>query len=336
MSVGHYIAYTCSLDWANEYINCPKEQRRRASQERAAAAAAAANGANGGGSGNGTNLAGSQIGNSQVSSSANAPSLGGSSSSGAASFMKIMKFGRNKASSSGDMTKNVKHLNGLTSSSKAITNGIGKLTMNNSSSSAASSGGTSSSAQCSTTCPSINCCAMRLTAQQQLHYLHTNQMVATNSSDYSEDSTAYSNGGGSSAVGGGYVASNYNNNMHQPYTTSSSNTSGYGSTGRGATKASYATQIHNGTEPIWYMCDDDKIKAMTQREFEELLSPARKITITPYLLFYARYNLQTSSPPKSTASSSSPGPVTSSPQASWSNESLQSSGHSAHSSGMRM
>ncbi|XP_061397086.1 ubiquitin carboxyl-terminal hydrolase 1-like, partial [Musca vetustissima] len=43
MSVGHYIAYTCSLDWANEYINCPKEQRRRASQERAAAAAAAMN-----------------------------------------------------------------------------------------------------------------------------------------------------------------------------------------------------------------------------------------------------------------------------------------------------
>uniref|UniRef100_A0A1I8P5T6 USP domain-containing protein n=1 Tax=Stomoxys calcitrans TaxID=35570 RepID=A0A1I8P5T6_STOCA len=333
MSVGHYIAYTCSLDWANEYINCPKEQRRRASQERAAAAA----GTNGGGSGggNGSTLTGSQTqaANSQTSSSStNASSLGSSSST--TSFMKIMKFGRNKASSSGDMSKNVKHLNGLTTSSKAITNGIGKLTMNNASSGGSSSTSATAASQCSTTCPSISCCAMRLTAQQQLHYLHNSQ---TNASDFSEDSTGYSNG---SSAGGSYANANYNNNMHQPYVAaSSSNTSGYGSTGRGATKASYASQIHNGSEPIWYMCDDDKIKAMTQREFEELLSPARKITITPYLLFYARYNLQTSSPPKSATSSSSPGPVTSSPQASWSNESLQSSGHSGgagHSSGMRM
>lgn len=40
------------------------------------------------------------------------------------------------------------------------------------------------------------------------------------------------------------------------------------------------------------MFDDDKIKAMTQREFEDLLSPSRKITVTPYLLFYARFDLQ--------------------------------------------
>lgn len=329
MSVGHYIAYTCSLDWANEYINCPKEQRRRASQERAAAAAAAAVGANGGGTALGQH---GTVGGSQSSSSTNAFSLGSSnsSSSSTTSFMKIMKFGRNKASSSGDMSKNVKHINGLTSSSKAITNGIGKLTMNNSSSGA---GGGSTTSQCSTTCQSINCCAMRLTAQQQLHYLHTSQ---TNASDFIEGEAATVGYTNSSA----YNAASYNNNVQQPYTTTSSGTtSGYGSTGRGATKASYATQNHNGSEPIWYMCDDDKIKAMTQREFEELLSPARKITITPYLLFYARYNLQTSSPPKSTSatmSTSSPGPVTSSPQASWSNESLQSSGHSAHSSGIRM
>ncbi|XP_075145647.1 ubiquitin specific protease 1 [Haematobia irritans] len=331
MSVGHYIAYTCSLDWANEYINCPKEQRRRASQERAAAAAAGTNG----GGGNSTTTSGSQ--QQAANSQANAPSMGSSSST--TSFMKIMKFARNKASSSGDMSKNVKHLNGLTTSSKAITNGIGKLTMNNSASGNSSTTAAASSSQCSTTCPSINCCAMRLTAQQQLNYLHSSQ---NNASEFSEDATAaYSNG---SSAGGNYATSNYNNNMHQSsYTASSSNTSGYGSTGRGATKASYASQIHNGSEPIWYMCDDDKIKAMTQREFEELLSPARKITITPYLLFYARYNLQTSSPPKSAATSSSPGPVTSSPQASWSNESLQSSGHSGgvsgggnHSGGMRM
>ncbi|XP_073840862.1 ubiquitin specific protease 1 [Musca autumnalis] len=353
MSVGHYIAYTCSLDWANEYINCPKEQRRRASQERAAAAAAAAAMNGSGGSTTLTSNSMQQSGG-QTSSTTNANNVGSSSNSsssggGATSFIKMMKFGRSKASSSGDMSKHVKHLNGLTSSgsgggsggSKAITNGIGKLSMNNTnsaggtSSAATSSSATGTTSSSSTTCPSINCCAMRLTAQQQMHYLHANQNNSNN--DFHEDPNGYTNG-----VSSGY-SSNYNNNIHQqqpPYNSASSNnSSGYGSTGRAGTKASYASSqhLHNGSEPIWYMCDDDKIKAMTQREFEELLSPARKITITPYLLFYARYNLQSSSPPKSAGgSSSSPGPVTSSPQASWSNESLQSSGHSGHSSGMRM
>lgn len=44
-------------------------------------------------------------------------------------------------------------------------------------------------------------------------------------------------------------------------------------------------------EPVWYMCDDDKIKSMSQHEFKELLSSNRKIAITPYLLFYARTDL---------------------------------------------
>lgn len=316
MSVGHYIAYTCSLDWANEYINCPKEQRRRASQERSVAAAA----------GNGTTAGGiTTAGNTQTSST----SLGSTSTG----FMKMkMKFGRNKASSSGDMSKNVKNINGLTTSSKAITNGIGKLTMNTSGGPGGVGGTGAVTPPCSITCQSINCCAMRLTAQQQLQY----QSANNSTSDFSEDSSQYSNGSGYTTTAPSAAAANFNNNLqHHPYNTST-NTSGYGSTGRGSTKASYATTQNNCSEPIWYMCDDDKIKAMTQREFEELLSPARKITITPYLLFYARYNLQSTPPKSANASSSSPGPVTSSPQTSWSNESLQSSGHSAHSSGMRM
>lgn len=46
----------------------------------------------------------------------------------------------------------------------------------------------------------------------------------------------------------------------------------------------------NMIEPTWYKCDDEKIKKMTQREFEELLMPKkRKVSpISPYLLFYAR------------------------------------------------
>lgn len=44
-------------------------------------------------------------------------------------------------------------------------------------------------------------------------------------------------------------------------------------------------------QQIWWQCDDEKIKVMSQKEFEELLSPNQKLTITPYLLFYARYDL---------------------------------------------
>uniref|UniRef100_A0A182K330 USP domain-containing protein n=1 Tax=Anopheles christyi TaxID=43041 RepID=A0A182K330_9DIPT len=42
----------------------------------------------------------------------------------------------------------------------------------------------------------------------------------------------------------------------------------------------------------WYMCDDDKIKIMTQLEFEEILSPNRRHVTTPYLLFYARFDIE--------------------------------------------
>ncbi|XP_052859701.1 uncharacterized protein LOC128266948 [Anopheles cruzii] len=60
---------------------------------------------------------------------------------------------------------------------------------------------------------------------------------------------------------------------------------------------------------LWYMCDDDKIKIMTQPEFEEMLSPNRRHVITPYLLFYARYDVQQKllqpSPVKSSCKSSS-------------------------------
>lgn len=46
-------------------------------------------------------------------------------------------------------------------------------------------------------------------------------------------------------------------------------------------------------DTTWYMCDDDKIKSMSQREFEELLSPNnKKNVITPYLLFYVRSSLK--------------------------------------------
>lgn len=361
MSVGHYIAYTCSLDWANEYVNCPKEMRkRRASQESASKAANLQNSAT---------QAAAATGTSSSNSAGNSSSGGGSS---ATSFMKMkMKFGRNKASSSGDMSKNVKHLNGLTnnssssagSGSKAITNGINKLSMNVAGTNSAQFGGSAALSNTppayATTCPSINCCAMRLSKQQQ--------QFAQDLSNEDGYHAFAANGLSTSAYSASSSSScttQFNNiNNNQPYNqqySSNVSSSGYGSTGRGgggSNKTSYGSSTTNiplnnssnssssnnisatttaatAAEPIWYMCDDDKIKAMTQREFEELLSPARKITITPYLLFYARYDLQStsSSPPKSATSlTSATGAVigvansTTSPQTSWSNESLQSS-----------
>uniref|UniRef100_A0A1A9WJT7 USP domain-containing protein n=1 Tax=Glossina brevipalpis TaxID=37001 RepID=A0A1A9WJT7_9MUSC len=319
MSVGHYIAYTCSLDFANEYVNCPKDQRRRrCSQERNNMTAPAAGG-----------LTVAAANTTNISATASITSSG-------TSFMKKMKFGRSKASSSGDMSKNVKHLNGLTGASKAITNGIGKLSMN--------AGSNHNTPMINTTCQSINCCAMRLCAQQQQQQQqqqHLQQQSNSSSfNDFSEDSSAYPNGSGYTTT----TSIGYHNNHHhghlQAISSSSTSTSGYSSTGRGSKQSSYTSFGSNvcTAEPIWYMCDDDKIKAMTQREFEDLLSPARKITITPYLLFYARFDLQPTPPKQNSSGSNSTlnnsnniiaasTAVADNAQAnSWSNESLQNTG----------
>ncbi|KAH8341071.1 hypothetical protein KR067_005367 [Drosophila pandora] len=271
LTVGHYIAYTCFLDLASDYVNCPKDRRNTMTGSQTSSSQSAASNEN-----SAPNNGSSSVASTPVSAAASALASSGTS------LMKKMKFGRSKASSSGDMSKNVKQVNGI--SSKTITNGIGKLSMN-------------------TTCHGVNCCAMRLCCNQQ-----TSNSNSASCSDFSEESLQ--NGSNSNLSYGSSGAT---------YPT------GYGSTGRGGVKVNYA---HGGTEPIWYMCDDDKIKAMTQREFEELLSPTRKITITPYLLFYARFDLQ---PPQTAASkpgtSSTPPPPSSGSQSSWSNDNVPSGSH---------
>ncbi|XP_044314789.1 ubiquitin carboxyl-terminal hydrolase 1 [Drosophila rhopaloa] len=270
LTVGHYIAYTCFLDLASDYVNCPKDKRNTMTGSQTMASQAAASNEN----------AAPNNGSSSVASTPVIAAASALASSGNI-LMKKMKFGRSKASSSGDMSKNVKQVNGT--SSKNITNGIGKLSMN-------------------TTCQGVNCCAMRLCCSQQ-----TSSSNSASCSDFSEESLQ--NGSNSNLSFGGSATT---------YPT------GYGSTGRGGVRANYA---HGGTDPIWYMCDDDKIKAMTQREFEELLSPTRKITITPYLLFYARFDLQPqkATPPKPGTSPTPP--PQSSAQSSWSNDNVPSGSH---------
>lgn len=299
MSVGHYIAYTCSLDWVNEYVNCPKDMRRN--QQYNGSSGLQNNAGVGNGSGNGGSSVNSGITPSQSSTSSAASAIASSGTS----LIKKMKFVRSKAQSSGDMSKNVKNINGVTTGnsnsstgSKQITNGIGKLSMN-------------------TTCHSVRCCATRFKSSEAVN---ATQISASNSLNGSSSA----NGSGSAV--GLYVSNssdlsdeNLQNGSSQHSNSSSYNyTSGYGSTGRGGSKSSLLSNPAGNNEPIWYMCDDDKIKAMTQREFEDLLSPSRKITITPYLLFYARIDLQSSS-----AASKQPTPPKQAQAQSWSSNDAQ-------------
>lgn len=213
MSVGHYIAYTCSLDWATEYKNCPKDKLKKQKQQQEQL---------------------QQQNQLMQNPQSHDKNVGG----------KLKKmFSRSKTSSSSDMSKVVSaSINGPTS---LMNGGIDKPQ--------------------NTVCPGIKCCGIEL----------KNNLPSNTSS-------SQSNGG---VHHNGYYEDNddYGTNPNWAYLNGGGNVSS--STG--------STPTGSGSkEPIWYMCDDDKIKTMTQREFEDLLSPNRKITVTPYLLFYARSDLQ--------------------------------------------
>lgn len=231
MSVGHYIAYTCSLDLANDYVNCPKDRRRETQL----------NSLNSCGNVNSNHNSSNNTCSHVVTTNASEKNIG---------LMKKMRFGRGKASSSSDMSKQVKSVNGV--SNKTITNGVEKLNIN-------------------TTCASLNCCGLRI--------------------------KNYANVGGSSYNGSSVANAMNINGIYVESTDDQSSTAfssascysdalSYNSNSNGKSKSSVNNQS------TWYMCDDDKIKVMSQREFEELLSPNRKIMVTPYLLFYARRDLQ--------------------------------------------
>lgn len=163
--------------------------------------------------------------------------------------MKKLIYGRSKASSSGDMSKSLKPINGL---SKMMINGIEKLSLNSDKSNSSNSNGVSSpSSPPKTVCPSSNCCGI---------YVKN-----------------FSN-----------IVENYHNSTQQEKSTSDEN--GHAETDNGT---SSKPSLNDLNQKIWYMCDDDKIKIMTQREFEDALSRNQKVMITPYLLFYARYDAET-------------------------------------------
>ena len=90
---------------------------------------------------------------------------------------------------------------------------------------------------------------------------------------------------------GQYHHHHHQHNHHHSSSSDSPDTNGivdYAERNGAATPAAFEASL---AQQLWHMCDDDKIKIMSQQEFEELLSPNRRHVITPYLLFYARYDL---------------------------------------------
>lgn len=254
MSVGHYIAYTCSLDIYNEYVSCGHDKRRLSLSNAAAAA--------------------NKTKPSTISSLSSSTSSGSEKNSG---LMKKLIYGRNKASSSGDMSKNLKPINGL---SKIMMNGFEKLNLNSEKLSATNGNsqlinGTNSSTHKlstppKTVCNSANCCGI---------YIKDFTNIVENY--HNNNNVLRSERNGVDKVDNNSGDETTNNSMTSDYESASSQ---------------QKPSLNDLNQKVWYMCDDDKIKIMTQREFEEALSKNQKVMITPYLLFYARYdvNKQTS------------------------------------------
>lgn len=261
MCAGHYIAYTCSLNLNSCYQNCPKEAYKRAQVAAAASAASNANAASGSIVG-----AGGGGGGGKDSKSSNAVS--GSSNPVTGVVKKLAALGRNKNSNS-DATKNQKNCNGV----KGITNGVESIQLGNiaSTSPTAALSGTATSGTVATPCPSIHCCSIKMKAMPK----STN---ATTLNGNNNNGIALSNGDHSNHSRNGSLSSVYSE--HEQFSQVNGGVNGVA--------IAATNSISANTEPIWFMCDDDKIKAMPQYEFREMLLPNKKNMITPYLLFYAR------------------------------------------------
>lgn len=258
MSAGHYIAYTCSLDLNSTYMNCPKDLKRKEAVTAAKVAATKQK--------------------ELINSTNNGGGSGGSSSNSVTGAieknvtnLKKMVF-RRKASSSTDVTKQYK-LNGV----KSLTNGVDKLNLT------ANATATAIGTSC---CPGGTCCSISMNLCKPIAQ-YSNGVAAGNGG-------SATGGNGVSNTNSGPVTNGIDYREQREHSRSSSLSSGYGdpfySPPSGA--SSIGSAGTRKPEPLWYMCDDDKIKAMTQLEFREMLMPNKKNMITPYLLFYARNDVQ--------------------------------------------
>nr|XP_029710571.1 uncharacterized protein LOC109415837 [Aedes albopictus]XP_029710572.1 uncharacterized protein LOC109415837 [Aedes albopictus] len=274
MSVGHYIAYTSSLDVHAEYLGCGKDRRKQLFLS--------------GGSLDG--LAGGSVGGGSVGS---VSSVKSNSEKGIKKF-----FGGKKASSAGDMSKKSKGIavnkmiNGieglnLINGSSTGSNNTASFGSHSGSNSPNSNGTPTGSLASRIPCAGLNCCGIHPKNSHLSSYGSGNGNSFNNSA---ADNGVNGGGGilldsGGSAVNSVESHMNYINSMANGLSSSSSGPSG------AAAPTTLAAFEQSLSQQLWHMCDDDKIKIMSQAEFEELLSPNRRHVITPYLLFYARYDL---------------------------------------------
>jgi ubiquitin carboxyl-terminal hydrolase 1 len=265
MVSGHYIAYTCSLDIYNEYVSCVHDKRRLSLS-------------------NGSKMKSQQHHSLLTTNSSSGGGGGGGGGEKNSGLMKKLIYGRNKASSSGDMSKSLKPINGL---SKIMMNGIEKLNLNSDKINATNGGavnGTSVSshkAPKTVCCNSANCCGIYIKDFANIvENYHNNQNGnCSNLNNGSAGGEKLPNDNGCNSTDDGHE---YESNTTPPTNTTTTTTN------TGSAKPS----LNDLNQKVWYMCDDDKIKIMTQREFEEALSRNQKVMITPYLLFYARYDVK--------------------------------------------
>lgn len=285
MSVGHYIAYTSSLDVHGEYFGCGKDRRKQAL------------------------LAGGSIDGGSFGASAGASGTGSTGSQSGKSSEKSTSgqlkklFGGKKASSAGDMSKKIKNNNKLN-----LINGMEGLNLINGAGSALGNSNT------------VSCLVRRAAMAIFKIYFFSQASFGSQSGGNSPSSNGTPTSGGNAAsllasraipcaglnccgihlknshlslYGPGGPHHHHNHHHHHHHSTDSPDSNGIADyvERNGSAAATPAAFEQSLSQQLWHMCDDDKIKIMSQQEFEELLSPNRRHVITPYLLFYARYDL---------------------------------------------
>lgn len=263
MCAGHYIAYTCSLNQNSVYNNCPRDINRKDIQLAAQTVASSllTHTLTTTGAASTANVGSATSTNSNSSTPLNSATVTVNTSKSTANVNSVVSgitrkvLGRKKSSANNvDMGKNVKNYNGV----KGVVNGADSAQVINN-----SSNNTATVTQ--TNCPGESCCSIKmktLLSNTTNQYSNGNENPLSNGNDYHSTDNIRNCG--------------YGDQYHHSNSNSTSGTNnGIGS----------SAKLNN--EHIWYMCDDDKIKAIPVQEFREMLLP-KKNMITPYLLFYAR------------------------------------------------
>ncbi|XP_049300094.1 ubiquitin carboxyl-terminal hydrolase 1 [Anopheles funestus] len=314
MSVGHYIAYTSSLQIPLHYVNCVKDRQRRALLAAASFEAQTAQNALDG------------INNAGISGKGQS----GAEKSASGQLKKL--FGSKKTPSAGDISKKLK--NNVINRFSPI-NGMESLQLNTNTDTcleksartgyidnfynihnidaninhAQSSGDLliSGSETSGLSCQSVGCCAVHTKAMHANDILHA---ASNNGRYFMDDGLSSENARNNSIHNSAPISTGTmcnNNCTHNSHKLDASNGEDR-STIVECHSSLFANPVHSeegkdlnygnvmhdsiaNQQLTWYMCDDDKIKIMTQLEFEEVLSPNRRHVTTPYLLFYARYDV---------------------------------------------